>query len=112
MGEMMRQAFSEAPTKPRQDDPCNGCGICCILEPCLVATQYLKATDKCPALEWSAPDKRFYCGMVVRPLHYLVNIQAPHLKGVTPPPDFEPQVRDWIIDTLGGIDGRCDSEDF
>ena len=55
--------------KPAFGSPCNGCGFCCIREPCALAKEHLGAIDKCPALERAGD--RYACGMITRPHHYL-----------------------------------------
>ena len=61
-----------APAKPPEGQPCNGCGVCCALETCPVARlRFLQTKGPCPALEWAANDKRYACGLLIRPAHYL-----------------------------------------
>lgn len=53
------------PPKPREGRPCNGCGLCCIVEPCPVA-RILYGEDvqaPCPAL--IIDQHRSWCGVVV-----------------------------------------------
>ncbi len=62
----------EAPAKPAEGEPCNGCGVCCALETCPAARlRFRQVQGPCPALEWSAPDHFYRCGLLVRPGHYL-----------------------------------------
>ncbi len=61
-----------APAKPAAGAPCNGCGVCCALETCPVARlRFLQASGPCPALEWSAAESRYRCGLLLRPVHYV-----------------------------------------
>lgn len=61
-----------APAKPTIGAPCNGCGVCCAAEPCPVSLVLLRPIKKpCVALEWDAQAKRYLCGMVMQPSHYL-----------------------------------------
>lgn len=56
--------------KPPHGSPCNGCGQCCMDEPCpLGAAVFRKATGSCPALEKADGDK-WACGLVVHPERY------------------------------------------
>ena len=56
--------------KPAWSEPCNGCGMCCTVEPCGLGVALLGAKKgPCPAMEWD--DRRFRCGLVVRPSAYL-----------------------------------------
>jgi hypothetical protein len=63
---------AEAPAKPAHGHACNGCGICCALEPCPVAWLLLPlAAGMCPALEWRQDTRRYVCGMIEHPGRYL-----------------------------------------
>ena len=62
----------EAPPKPETGTPCNGCGVCCAAEPCPVAQFWLwQRSGSCRVLEWDEQQRRYWCGMVRRPAHYL-----------------------------------------
>lgn len=59
-----------APPKPAKGAACNGCGYCCVQQPCKLAVELLGATSgPCIALEYA--DDRTYCGLVKRPAYYL-----------------------------------------
>lgn len=61
-----------APAKPAAGQPCNGCGVCCALETCPAGRlRFWRGAGPCPALEWSAGDGRYQCGLLARPGHYL-----------------------------------------
>ena len=57
--------YPDAPPKPSEGAPCNGCGLCCLLEPCplgvLVSRRWRSA---CAAVRWSAAEQRYLCGML------------------------------------------------
>jgi len=58
----------EAPAKPAEGAPCNGCGLCCLTEPCpLGALVSRRRKGACAALKWSDVDRRYWCGMVADP---------------------------------------------
>lgn len=58
----------EAPPKPAEGAPCNGCGVCCAVAPCpLGVVVSRRRTGACVALRWSAGDGRYWCGMVADP---------------------------------------------
>ena len=64
------------PAKPRYGQPCNGCGLCCAMEPCQLARELLDChAGPCTALEHDA--ERTFCGLVRRPAHYLFNETVP-----------------------------------
>lgn len=58
----------DAPLKPTPGAPCNGCGVCCALETCpLGRLRFLRRRGPCPALTWSAVDRRYLCGLLSSP---------------------------------------------
>lgn len=62
----------EAPPKPEEGAACNGCGLCCLAEPCplgMVISRRLHGA--CVALTWDEGDGRYRCGVVERPRAYL-----------------------------------------
>lgn len=62
----------EAPPKPALGQPCNGCGVCCLAEPCpLGMLVSLKREGACRALQWSGEDQQYRCGMLVHPTRYV-----------------------------------------
>jgi hypothetical protein len=66
------QLHRQAPPKPTEGEPCNGCGICCTLETCPAGRlRFLQKAGPCPALEWVTPENRYHCGLLTRPSHYL-----------------------------------------
>lgn len=61
----------EAPPKPPVGAPCNGCGVCCLAEPCPAGMLISrKRRGACDALVWSeASDTapaRYQCGLMLR----------------------------------------------
>ena len=53
----------EAPRKPAYGQACNGCGVCCLAEPCPVGMVLsLKRSGECRMLRWSAQETRYVCG--------------------------------------------------
>lgn len=58
----------EAPAKPAFGATCNGCGVCCLHEPCpLGVVLSRRRHGSCSALYWSAPQSVYRCGAVDRP---------------------------------------------
>eukprot|EP01037_Dinobryon_pediforme_P009178 gene9178-9260_t len=56
------------PAKPVEGAPCNGCGLCCLAEPCpLGVLVSRRRRGACVALRWSDVDQRYWCGMVADP---------------------------------------------
>ena len=65
---MPRYLHPDAPPKPAVGEPCNGCGLCCLAEPCpLGMLVSRRRTGACVALRWSAADGRYLCGAVSAP---------------------------------------------
>lgn len=59
---------ADAPAKPEQGAPCNGCGLCCLAQPCpLGMVVSRRRTGACAALRWSDEDHRYRCAMVSDP---------------------------------------------
>ncbi|WP_290877489.1 hypothetical protein, partial [Aquabacterium sp.] len=55
----------EAPPKPPEGQPCNGCGVCCLAEPCPVGVLVSRRlTGACKALRWSDAGRRYSCGLL------------------------------------------------
>lgn len=57
-----------APPPPAPGAPCNGCGLCCLAEPCPLGMLVShRRSGPCAALRWSEADQRYWCGMVADP---------------------------------------------
>lgn len=62
----------QAPAKPALGAPCNGCGICCLVEPCpLGMLVSRRRRGACRALRWREAEYRYVCGMLAEPLAVL-----------------------------------------
>lgn len=62
----------EAPRKPSYGLPCNGCGVCCLDEPCPVGVVVSRRrSGPCLALQWQAAGNQYRCGMAERPQSHL-----------------------------------------
>jgi hypothetical protein len=54
---------AEAPDKPALGAPCNGCGVCCLAEPCpLGRVISRKRVGACDALRWDKALSVYRCG--------------------------------------------------
>lgn len=57
------QIQPQAPAKPTMGAPCNGCGLCCLAEPCpLGSLLSLRRTGPCRVLQWDAGINQYRCG--------------------------------------------------
>lgn len=66
----MSELHDARAAKPAFGVECNGCGLCCLMEPCSLAEEFLDVSSgRCPALEWE--EGRFWCGLVRSPSKYL-----------------------------------------
>ncbi len=56
---------ADAPLKPAMGEPCSGCGVCCLAEPCPVGMLLsLKRRGACRALHWSEDARHYRCGLM------------------------------------------------
>ena len=74
-----------APAKPDLGEPCNGCGVCCLAEPCPLGMLLTgRRSGACELLRW-APDKGLYrCGALSEPAVVVASRLSPLLAGLTP----------------------------
>ena len=86
----------DAPAKPAEGTPCNGCGLCCAVEPCPAGVLLSRRrTGACKALQWSDAERRYLCGLVSAPsrvLPWLPKRLAPLASRLT---------RRWIASATG-----------
>jgi hypothetical protein len=55
----------EAPPLPQPGQPCNGCGVCCLAEPCPIGMVVSrKRSGACTALRWQEGQGRYVCGVL------------------------------------------------
>lgn len=53
----------QAPAQPAPGQPCNGCGVCCLAEPCPVGMLVSRRRHgACAALRWDEGGRRYVCG--------------------------------------------------
>jgi hypothetical protein len=97
----------EAPPKPAWGAPCNGCGVCCLVEPCPLGMLLSRRRHgACAALRWKPEMGRYVCGMLSEPLQVLGwrgaagRAMAPLLQRLT---------RRWIS-AGAGCDASLDTE--
>lgn len=62
----------EAPAKPLQGQPCNGCGVCCTAEPCPLGQALSRRRQgRCRALTWKPEAGLYLCGVLDDPQRWL-----------------------------------------
>jgi hypothetical protein len=61
-----------APAKAVAGAACNGCGVCCLVEPCpLGIVLSHRRTGACGALRWDGSAAQYRCGAIVAPQEVL-----------------------------------------
>ncbi|MGE5319654.1 MAG: hypothetical protein ACM3KD_05700 [Hyphomicrobiaceae bacterium] len=82
------------PSYPGYGSPCNGCGQCCLNQPCAVARQFrLWKNGACRALSFRAG--RYWCDVIVKPGRVSTTLRKLPL--------------DVRLDCIGVV-GRCDAK--
>ena len=75
----------EAPSKPVPGTPCNGCGVCCLVEPCPLGMVLSKRRHgACVAVQWSKSLNLYRCGALSAPKVVLESLLSRHLQGWIP----------------------------
>jgi len=68
-------ARRDAPAKPEPGAPCNGCGVCCLLEPCPLGRLLSgRRRGACVALRWLDDAHRYRCGALCAPVAVLHSV--------------------------------------
>ena len=58
-----------APAKPALGEPCNGCGVCCLVAPCPLGVLISRRRHGvCHALRWEPALKMYRCGGMTEPV--------------------------------------------
>ena len=74
-----------APAKPPLEALCNGCGVCCLSEPCPLGILLSgRRTGACEALNWDPVASRYQCGALVSPQTVLLTRLPRALRGLAP----------------------------
>jgi hypothetical protein len=74
-----------APTKPALGEACNGCGVCCLAEPCPLGVVLSgRRHGACAALRWNADEGRYQCGAISRPVEVMRGALPRSLQGLAP----------------------------
>ncbi len=74
-----------APAKPSLDTPCNGCGVCCLSEPCPLGILLSgRRTGACTALNWDPRATRYHCGALISPQAVLLTRLPRAFRGLAP----------------------------
>lgn len=72
-----------APSKPLLGAPCNGCGVCCLAQPCPIGMVLSgRRHGSCVALRWNAAARLYRCGAIEQPAQVLVDALPMALRGM------------------------------
>ncbi len=73
----------EAPPKPALGAPCNGCGVCCLVEPCPLGVVLSgRRRGACDALRWQGDLRVYRCGAITQPREVLQAALPRPLRGL------------------------------
>ncbi|WP_311222526.1 MULTISPECIES: hypothetical protein [unclassified Acidovorax] len=62
------QWHADAPAQPAWGTPCNGCGLCCLAEPCPLGMLVSRRRHgACMALRWDESAVQYRCGLLTDP---------------------------------------------
>jgi hypothetical protein len=97
----------KATSKPPVGKPCNGCGVCCLVEPCPLGVVLSgRRVGACDAIRWQVESGVYRCGAIIDSEAVLRHALIPWLQGLAPmlAPLLRRLSRRWIAVGLG-----CDS---
>lgn len=102
-----------APPKPAPGQTCNGCGLCCLYQPCPLGIALTGARrGPCAALRWDGSLQRYQCGAMVASREVLTNAaprwMRPWVQACAPL--LRPLARRWIAAGIG-CDSTIETED-
>lgn len=97
----------DAASKPEPGAPCNGCGVCCLLEPCpLGVVLSRRRRGACVAVRWHADVQQYRCGALSAAAEVLQKALPWPLRRLAPwlAPGLVRLAKRWIA-----VDQGCDS---
>ena len=101
----------DAAAKPAPGAPCNGCGVCCLLEPCpLGMVLSRRRHGACVALRWVDEGRQYRCGALMAPVEVLQQVLPAPLRRWAPwlSPGLAPGLA-WLAKRWIAVDQGCDS---
>ena len=96
-----------APAKPSLGAPCNGCGVCCLVEPCPLGVLLSgRRRGACSALRWNGDAARYQCGALTHSHEVLATVLPAFVRQSLPwlPAALRALAPRWI-----GAGQGCDS---
>lgn len=97
----------KAAPKPAHGAPCNGCGVCCLLEPCPLGVLLTRRRQgACVAVRWHGEAHQYRCGALGEPVDVLQSVLPRSLRRLAPwlAPGLARLAKRWIA-----VDQGCDS---
>ena len=74
-----------APNKVSEGTACNGCGVCCLFEPCPLGIVLTGSrSGACDAVLWDDTVRQYRCGAIVSPHTVLLKILPKYGHGLLP----------------------------
>lgn len=101
----------DAAAKPAPGAPCNGCGVCCLLEPCpLGMILSRRRHGACVAVHWDDEALQYRCGALMAPVKVLQQILPARLRRWAPwlSPGLAPGLA-WLAKRWIAVGQGCDS---
>lgn len=105
----------DAALQPKPGAPCNGCGVCCLLEPCpLGAILSVRLQGACVAVRWHDELRQYRCGALCEPADVLQRVLPARLQRLMPglTSGLAPLLARWAqrwIAVGQGCDSRLDA---
>jgi len=97
-----------APSKPVLGAPCNGCGVCCLAQPCPIGMVLSgRRHGSCVALQWNAAARLYRCGAIVQPAQVLDDVLPAALRGTR---RLLAPVLSFLAHRSIALDMGCDSD--
>jgi hypothetical protein len=100
-----------APAKPQEGEACNGCGVCCLAQPCPLGVVLSGSrSGACKALVWDDTTTRYRCGAIVSPYRVVLNRlprSSPWL--IQPLARVLARALPWLAKRWIAADTACDS---
>lgn len=76
---------TDAPPKPLEGAPCNGCGVCCLTEPCPLGVLLSgRRHGACVVVQWDEGAQHYHCTAVTAPRAALSQALPAWLHGAAP----------------------------
>lgn len=83
MSQQIIHIRAAAAPKPALGQPCNGCGVCCLVEPCPLGVLLSgRRAGACDALRWHDETARYRCGAMIEAKSVLQEVLPRRLRAL------------------------------